>query len=162
MKKLILVLVALILTFTGCEKEEIAAEDPKIPLEEKYSNEWTIEMTVSDVTPTGLKGKITHSGDNVNAITGSRFVLEKLVDGEWTEADALCEPAWYLLAYPIPNNDSYEFDVNWEWLYGTLLSGHYRIVKDVRIEGTRLNEYQGIKRIEHFIEEKILYAEFDI
>ena len=51
---------------------------------------------------------------------------------------------------------------NWEWLYGTLSKGHYRIVKDVEVRGARLNEYQGIKRIEHFIEDKVYYAEFDI
>lgn len=161
MKKILLILIALLI-FTGCEKEKVAAEDPKIPLEEKYSNNWTIEMTVSDVTPTGLKGKITHLGDPVRATTGSMYSLEKLVDGEWTEVDALCEPLWYLLAYHIPLNDSYEFEENWEWFYGTLPSGHYRIVKDVTVEGKRLNEYQGIKKIEHFTEEKPYYAEFDI
>lgn len=161
MKKLLL-LIVLVLTFTGCEKEKIASEDPKIPIEEKYSNVWTIEMTVSDVTPTGLKGKITHSGDRVWATTGARFVIERLEDGEWTDAGALCEPLWYAIAYIIPNNDSYEFEVGWEHIYGALPSGRYRIGKEVGVKGTRLNEYEGIQRIEHFSEDTMYYSEFDI
>lgn len=161
MKRLLLILVAL-LVFTGCEKEKIASEDPKIPIEEKYSDVWTIEMTVSDVTPTGLKGKITHSGDQVWATTGARFVIERLEEGEWRDAGALCEPLWYAIAYIIPNNDSYEFEVGWEHIYGTLPSGHYRIGKEVGVKGARLNEYEGIRRIEHFDEDTMYYSEFDI
>ena len=162
MKKTLLIILAVFLLFTGCEKEEKAYEEQKVNLEEKYANEWTIEMTVSDVTPVGLKGKLTHSGDEIEALFGNIYVLEKLVEGEWTAVDMLCEPYWHLVAYSIPDNGSYEFEINWEGLYGTLPKGHYRIGKDVEVRGTRINEYQGIKRIEHFIEDKVYYAEFDI
>ena len=41
------------------------------------------------------------------------------------------EVAWTSEAWLIPMNDEVEKEVNWEWLYGKLPSGNYRIGKGV-------------------------------
>lgn len=58
---------------------------------------------------------------------------------------------WTLEAWLIPMNDTVEWQVNWEWLYGKLPSGHYRIGKgitDLRVAG----DYN----------QAMFYADFDI
>ena len=156
MKKLLLLLL-LIFVFAGCEKEAEIVED-KATVKEEYAEKWTIEMTVSEVTPTSLKWKLTHKGDRIENLFGGEFFIEKLTDGEWTEVPALCEPMWQLIAYHIPHNGSYEFEENFEWLYGVLPEGHYRIGKEVTVEGEREGVYAPVK----FSEDIIYYAEFDI
>ena len=39
--------------------------------------------------------------------------------------------AWTSEAWCIPANDTCEWEVNWEWLYGELPEGNYRIAKEI-------------------------------
>ena len=156
MKKLLLIL-SLLLVLTGCENEKTVTEE-KITAEEEYADEWTVEMTVIDVTPTSLRVKLAHTGDVVDTIFGEEFFIETIVDGEWTQVPALCEPYWNLVAFHIPHNSSTEFEESFEFLYGTLPEGHYRIGKEVTVEGTKQGVYAPVK----FTEDIVCYAEFDI
>lgn len=84
---------------------------------------------------------------------------EEVSEGEagaeqWAEVEQLpqkYEVAWTAEARMIPTNASVEWEVDWEWLYGTLPAGNYRIGKtfiNLRENGDMdLHEY---------------YAEFDI
>ena len=119
-------------------------------------------MTLEDITPTGAKAVFTHSGEGAMLTTGEMYILEKLVDGQWIALEPINDFAWTLVAYHIPNNDSRSFDTDWEYAYGALPTGKYRLAKSLRIEGVRTNEYQGNKRIEHYTEDKVFYAEFEI
>ena len=54
----------------------------------------------------------------------------------WTELETLPlegNVSWDSIAwlFPKPGQEGYEHDVNWEWLYGALPAGQYRMVKEV-------------------------------
>lgn len=65
--------------------------------------------------------------------TGADFVLEIQKDGTWEEAPIILEGNYAFdgLAYIISPGDTTEIELSWEWLYGTLTPGTYRIKKSV-------------------------------
>ncbi|MDE6661873.1 MAG: hypothetical protein K2K46_00890 [Lachnospiraceae bacterium] len=64
---------------------------------------------------------------------GQEFVLELLNDGKWEEAPITIdgEYGFNALAYMIPAGERTEVELRWEWLYGELAAGEYRIKKSV-------------------------------
>lgn len=62
---------------------------------------------------------------------GEAFAVEVLKDGIWEEVPVSPEGdyAFHDIAYTIPTGDGAEQELNWEWLYGTLAPGTYRIRK---------------------------------
>lgn len=119
---------------------------------------WGVTMTAQDVTPWGLTLMITHSGEAPGGQleTGSPYWLEVWNDGVWNllpelpEEDGV-ERAWTMEAYLIPVNGSYEREVHFEWIYGELPAGRYRIGKEIMLfRGT--GDY----------DKQTYYAEFEI
>ena len=64
---------------------------------------------------------------------GSEFVLEILKDGEWEEAPVTIEGEYGFNepAFMITAGERTEVELPWEWLYGELAAGEYRIKKRV-------------------------------
>ena len=61
---------------------------------------------------------------------GSDYSLLVNSNGVWNAVPYLVdEVAWTSEAYYIPMNDSIEFELKWERLYGELPAGTYRVVK---------------------------------
>lgn len=96
--------------------------------------DWGITLTAVDVTPTGLTIRCTQSGGEVTGIleTGSYYVVERFVDGIWVPLKVVFEGnySWTLEAWAVPEDDTVEWQVNWERLYGSLPGGIYRIGKE--------------------------------
>ena len=93
---------------------------------------WGIGLSVKDVTDSGLTLVCTQSGGKPTGElqTGSDYNLIVLKDGTWQEVPTIIEEyAWTAEAYMVPKDDSVEFEINWEWLYGKLPAGTYRIKK---------------------------------
>ncbi|MDE6053922.1 MAG: hypothetical protein K2G55_09205 [Lachnospiraceae bacterium] len=69
-------------------------------------------------------GELTYSDD---------FLLEMQKDDVWEEAPIVLEGNYGFNepAYMIPTEGTSEQELNWEWLYGTLAPGTYRIKKSV-------------------------------
>ena len=82
-----------------------------------------------------VKGNYKSNGNDVSELsTGSFFIVEHLVDDSWVEVeikDPKGEIAWTAEAWMIPLNDTVEWPINWEFLYGELESGDYRIGKEI-------------------------------
>jgi hypothetical protein len=102
---------------------------------------------------------------NVNdsvCIFSSFYCLEKKTETGWTQIPYTTDQtmlmtddgpyvignkavAWTSEGYPVGNaehyNEEWEMGVNWEWLYGVLDAGEYRIVKDTFIEGAPSTKY---------------------
>lgn len=98
--------------------------------------QWGITLTAENVTPTGLTIVCTQSdGEPTGELqTGSDYILEQLTEGAWKKVDYLSqehEIAWTAEAYLIPTEDTVKWEVNWEWLYGELSAGQYRIGKGI-------------------------------
>lgn len=82
---------------------------------------------------------------------GSDFRIEKKENNEWKKLDTLIKDyAFDLIGYGV-NNNILEMDVKWDWLYGKLEQGEYRLIKGFAIN--KNDSYLGHKEI---------YVEFTI
>lgn len=102
----------------------------------KENNTWGIKLTATNVSPTGLTLLFNQSGGNPSGDlqTGSLYWLEVLIDNQWIPVEMLPSAndiGWTDEAYIINMNDITEWEVNWEWLYGELPIGRYRIGKEI-------------------------------
>ena len=108
-------------------------EHPELPgLEDEGFPNWGLTLSVKDVTASGLTLICTQSGGELTGEleTGSDYSLKVLEDGTWTDVPTVIEEyGWTAEAYMVPMEDSVEFQINWEWLYGELPKGTYRITK---------------------------------
>ena len=108
-------------------------ERPELPKtdDEGFPN-WGLTLSVKNVTSSGLTLVCTQSGGELTGEleTGSDYNLIVLKDGVWQEVPTIIEEyGWTAEAYMVTKDDSVEFEINWEWLYGQLPEGTYRITK---------------------------------
>lgn len=117
---------------------------------------WGIEITCDNVTSKGLTLVISQNNRTATGelTTGEYYYIESYNDGLWEETETLVpenEIAWNMIAYKINENDEMKLDVNWEYLYGELDNGKYRIGKNI-MNLTAPGDY----------DECMYYAEFEI
>lgn len=131
MRKLVLIilLILFVLPIVGCNRERY---DEHIP-------DWGVELTTTQITPTGLTLVCHQSGGNQtdDLLTLDSYVLEVHRDNEWIPVEILSIESWNMFwkeeQYILPMNDKIEWQLNWEQIYGELPTDSYRIVK--RISG---------------------------
>ncbi len=97
---------------------------------------WGIELTATNVTPTGMTLICNQLGGQPTGDlqTGSPYWLEIKINDQWTLVETVkteYDIAWTSEAWMIAKNGSTEWNVNWEWLYGELSAGSYRIWKEI-------------------------------
>ncbi|WP_409229482.1 immunoglobulin-like domain-containing protein [Gudongella sp. SC589] len=120
---------------------------------------WGLELTATNISPTGLTLSFSQYGGNPKGDlqTGSYYWLDKHVEDEWVPVEILSsaqDVGWTDEAYIINMNDITEWEVGWEWLYGELSIGNYRIGKEImdyRSTGgilDTLNYYADFKIVE--------------
>ena len=129
----LLVTVALIIVTLGINLV-MAAVNKTDNIVVSNTDPWGITVTAENITQTGLTYKITQSGGNVkgNLETGTPFKVERYENEEWEELPYINENlAWTMPAFLIKQNDVTEFEVNWEFVYGKLGDGKYRISKEI-------------------------------
>ena len=96
-----------------------------------------LNIEVKDISNKGLKIIFNHDSSkeltNVfNLNTGSFYSLEMLKDNDYVPINTIIENfAWDSIAYIIKKDSQIEMEINWEWLYGSLEKGYYRIGKEV-------------------------------
>ena len=100
-----------------------------------HQDKWGISLYAEDVTPKGLTLKIEQSGGNPSGElqTGAAYTLETMVDDEWQPVETKAgEPlVWNSMAYGIKKNDITEMHVDWQYAYGNLKLGSYRLRKEI-------------------------------
>ncbi len=116
----------------GAVLENAGGEKVTVPAvgDEGFPN-WGLTLSVKDVTPSGLTLVCTQSGGEMTGElqTGSDYKLIVLKEA-WEDVPTIIEDyGWDMIAYGISKNDVTEFKYNWEWLYGKLPAGTYRMVK---------------------------------
>ena len=99
-------------------------------------NRWGITLSADNVTPKGLSIVCFHSGgENVAQLqTGSYYVLQKLENENWVDVEYLPQEhpvGWTEEAWIIEKESTTFWEVDWEWLYGKLPAGEYRIGKEI-------------------------------
>ena len=113
-----------------------------------------VSMDLSNITPSGATVHFYRfSTENAGELSyGEPFVLEKENAGKWEAVPRIIEEAAYTdIAHIIPENDSSEIETDWEWLYGPLSPGTYRIRKLVY-------NYKDNDRSEHVLVAQFLLA----
>ena len=130
MKKILALILGLIL-LTACTRI-VKVEDVKVA-----EDEWGLTLSAENVTPSGMTIVFNQmNGKQTGELqTGDWYALYTEKNGEWKElpfivADDL-NVAWNSVAYMIPKGGQVPFEVTWEWLYGKLIPGKYRINKEV-------------------------------
>lgn len=80
---------------------------------------------------------------NRNNIYGEEYRIDKKENGIWNELDVVVEGnyAWNAIGYSVNKDNKLELDINWEWLYGKLKPGEYRIVKSTSYAGEGTKHY---------------------
>lgn len=143
MKKYLYLLVCMLTIFSlfiaGCTNYK--PNDLKTTTFEVVNNLDDVNMTVKGETPTGLT-VVFQNNSNSECIYGEYFYLERKQDGNWYQVPVTIKENYGFedIAYILSPNDETEWEVDWDWLYGSLESGEYRIIKDV-LELNESEEY---------------------
>ena len=64
--------------------------------------------------------------------TGAWFTIQREMDGVWYDLVPIAEVGWEQIAYIIPAGETTVLPVTWEYLYGELPTGEYRIVIEIQ------------------------------
>lgn len=105
-----------------------------------------VSMIIKDVTNVGAKVIITDKSDRKN-IYGESYKIEKKEDNIWTELESINDLVFTSIGYNLKEDNTLTFDINWEYLYGKLESGEYRILKDTSIQGEGTIHYISVEFI---------------
>lgn len=119
-----------------CKAETSEEEPAKKSVQKVETPDFGITLTVKNVTSKGLTLVCEQSGgESIGELfSGNSYSLSRYVEGNWETIEYLpkdTEVAWTDEAWIIPLEDTVEWEVNWEWLYGELVPGKYRMSKPV-------------------------------
>ncbi len=148
--------------FNGGAMTEDSVTDPVVGDGDAYGGagsavkyaDYGVTLAVYEVTPTGLLLSCTQSGGTAEGelITGSWYVVEKYENDAWLELPCLPDNVvWTAEGWVVSPDTTTEWAVDWEWLYGELDAGEYRIGKEFLLS-----------RAPGDYEKDVLYAEFSI
>ena len=141
MKKVLSIILALVcmMSVAGCVPKTDGNTSKNLSeneISDVTPNKWGVALKVDNVTEKGLTIVCSHSGgENVAELdTGSFYVIQKYEKADWVDVEYLpqeYEIGWTSEAWMIQKEGTTRWDVNWEWLYGELSAGKYRIGKEI-------------------------------
>ena len=101
---------------------------------ESENDEIAVIMEVTNVTATGLTVHFRQYDERETGtlIYGEQYWLERQEGDDWIQVPTIIDVyAFHDIGYIIPKTDESTLETEWEWLYGKLSSGTYRITKTV-------------------------------
>lgn len=109
---------------------QIDRDGQSIRSQEPGEDQLSITLSVESPTASGLTLVTTQDGTPWNTIyTGSDFSIARWDGNEWEFLPQKEGTAWTMAAYGVPLNETTRTGINWEWVYGKLEPGQYRIYK---------------------------------
>ena len=99
-----------------------------------YDPEAGVTATLRDISNVGANLIIRREDDDDGAevIYGEAYILQRQVDGEWQDAETAPDNySFPMVGYNVPGGEEASIYYNWEWLYGALEPGEYRMAWDV-------------------------------
>jgi hypothetical protein len=123
--------------FAGCSNNSDPSVDPtdwKPTQYETVNNFAGVTMTVNNGTASSTELTVLFENNtDSQCIYGEYFSLEKTVNERWYQVPVAIDGdyGFNAIGYDLPSRDVREHVVEWEWLYGSLDTGDYRIVKDI-------------------------------
>ena len=136
MKNTICILLCALLLASCTKKAEVMPheENPTSIIPEAPGKAW-MEMTDDSLTASGMEYTV-HNDGGQYLIYGEPFSLQVEESGNWYEliADVPENFAFPAIGYELDGvrNTEKTQSLDWTYLYGELLPGHYRLVKDMR------------------------------
>ncbi len=100
---------------------------------ETVNNFEGVTMIVKKGTESSTKLTVAfENNSNSQCIYGDYFWLEKKISGKWHQVPVtIGNYGFNDIGYNLPSKGVSEMVVDWNWLYGSLDIGEYRIVKDI-------------------------------
>ena len=138
----------------GINQNTTATGDKLVLLDDlmqKGFPDWGLTLSAKDVTPSGLTLVCTQSGGEPTGelMTGEEYYLIVWREGHWRMVVPVIENyAWNSLAHWISEDADTMFEIDWEWLYGELKPGTYRLVKGF----TELRENGNHRDADYWVE----------
>lgn len=98
----------------------------------EFLSQWPIIIQIKDGTASPSGATITLKNVMDTEYTyGESYILQRKADNGWTDVEPVIESYGFNdIGYTLPPMGSEEITVDWEWLYGKLSAGDYRIVKE--------------------------------
>ena len=101
---------------------------------ESENDEIAVIMEVTNITATGLTVHFRQYDERETGtlVYGEEYWLEYLEDNSWIRVPTIIDAYGFNdIGYIIPKTGESSLEMEWEWLYGKLSSGTYRITKPV-------------------------------
>ncbi len=102
-----------------------------------------VSITVKNET-VAANGLTLVFGNNSNKMFtyGEEFQLEKKINEDWYQVPVAIDGnyGFKTIGYEVASGQTREWSVEWQWLYGSLCIGEYRIVKNV-LDFRQLGDY---------------------
>lgn len=139
MKRYMYMLICIAISFIlleGCVKGDNSnrIRNMELTTYEDVNDFTDVSMAVKKetISPTGLTVVFENNSDN-RCIYGEFFSLEEKINDKWYQLPVVIETEYGFndIGYNLSSGENEEFKVDWEWLYGSLNAGEYRIVKDM-------------------------------
>ena len=112
--------------------------------DDSFSDKHMLSVEAVDITPTKATLKFIQFDPMVTAELsfGENFKLQKKDGDHWQEVPVVIEGEYAFndIAYNIQMNDTTRYEYDWEWLYGTLEPGEYRIETTIVAQSGGVNE----------------------
>ncbi|WP_261176872.1 immunoglobulin-like domain-containing protein [Anaerobacillus sp. CMMVII] len=114
------------------QSAEVIDWEPTIYESVNNINGVTMIVKEGTVSSTGLTVTLENNSDK-HCIYGEHFQLEKRIKGQWYQVPVALDGNYGFndIGYELASSDVREWAVDWEWLYGSLDKGEYRMVKDI-------------------------------
>ena len=140
MKRLLFIIMAAVLIVSiGCENsdQELVKSNYK-----ELNGPEGVTLTVKEDT-LGKSGAtlVFQNDSDTEYIFGSAFEIEKMESDVWYKQPTITEGFFNQIGYSLLPNGAAEIETDWEWLYGKLDKGKYRIIKTIGEKGNRDSDY---------------------
>ena len=123
------------------------------PSNSNNKNDVILKVKEETITSTSAPFIMKNNSDKDTYEYGNPYYLEVKRNNKWEKLETINDISFTLPAFSLSPKEEKEFDINWEYGYGSLEAGTYRLVKDVFRSGDEpVNESNII----------YLYAEFNI
>jgi len=99
---------------------------------DEFLSKWPIIMRVKDgtATPSGVTVTLKNVTDTEYTY-GESYTVQRKTDNGWIDVEPVIENYGFnSIGYMLPAMGSEELIIDWEWLYGKLPAGNYRIAKE--------------------------------
>lgn len=140
MKRTIIVILIcgiMVLGIAGCgsSKNDVNSGDKSnvVGVKNNIKNNITLSLKEGTLKNTGATFILKNNSDIV-VLYGNPYWIEKETDGIWSKVKTIEDMNFTLPEFGLLPKETKEFKINFEYGYGKLSYGKYRLVKDITVE----------------------------